>query len=89
VTSRAVNSAFAGAGIANLALVVIFAAAASRHHDFHYWLFQPGRGLRAAGRGLVRDLHAARRLWMALVAVGWLVSGVAMGLLIDRRTSTC
>jgi hypothetical protein len=83
VANRAVNAAFAGTGIANLALVLIFASAASRHHDFHYWLFHPAVVF-VAGRGLVRQLHAAQADLDALVAAGWLVSGVALGMLIER-----
>jgi hypothetical protein len=84
VTSRAINSAFAGAGIANLALVVIFAAAASRNHDFRYWLFHPAVVFVLQGAVWYVIFMLRRRLWMALVSVGWLVSGVSMGLLIDR-----
>jgi hypothetical protein len=78
-----------GRGIANLALVVIFAAAASRHHDFHYWLFHPAVVFVLQGAVWYVIFMLRKRIWMALVSVGWLVSGVAMGLLIERRTSIC
>ena len=84
VTSRAVNSAFAGAGIANLALVVVFASAAARHQDFHYWLFHPAVVFVLQGAVWYVIFMLRRRLWMALVAAGWLVSGVALGMLIER-----
>jgi hypothetical protein len=77
VASRAVNSAFAGAGIANLALILIFASAAARHHDFHYWLFHPAVVFVLQGAVWYVIFMLRKRMWMALVAAGWLVSGVA------------
>ena len=84
VANRAVNAAFAGAGIANLALVLIFAAAAARHKDFHYWLFHPAVVFVIQGAVWYVIFMLRKRLWTALVATGWLVSGVALGLLIER-----
>ncbi|MET3666363.1 hypothetical protein ABIC66_002982 [Caulobacter sp. 1776] len=84
VANRAVNAAFAGTGIANLALVLIFAAAAVRHKDFHYWLFHPAVVFVLQGAVWYVIFMLRKRLWMALVATGWLVSGVALGMLIER-----
>jgi hypothetical protein len=84
VTSRAVNAAFAGAGIANLALVLVFASAAQRHQDFHYWLFHPAVVFVLQGAVWYVIFMLRRRLWTALVAFGWLVSGVALGMLIEH-----
>ena len=84
VTNRAVNAAFGGAGIANLALVLIFAAAAIRNHDFRYWLFHPAVVFVLQGAVWYVVFVLRKRMWMALVAAGWIVSGVALGLLIDR-----
>lgn len=84
VANRAVNAAFAGAGLANLALVLIFASAASRHHDFHYWLFHPAVVFVLQGAVWYVVFMLRKRLWMLLVSLGWLVSGVALGMLIER-----
>jgi len=84
VANRAVNAAFSGTGIANLALIVIFASAAARHRDFHYWLFQPAVVFVLQGAVWYVVFVLRKRLWMALVALGWLASGLAMGLLIER-----
>lgn len=84
VTNRAVNAAFSGTGIANLALVLIFASAAARNHDFRYWLFHPAVVFVLQGAVWYVIFVLRKRMWMALVAVGWLVSGVAMGMLIHR-----
>ena len=84
VTNRAVNAAFSAAGVANLALVIVFAAAAGRHKDFHYWLFHPAVVFILQGAVWQVTFMLRRRLWTLGVAVGWIVSGVAMGLLIER-----
>lgn len=84
VATRAVNSAFQGVGIANLAMVIIFAAAASRHQDFRYWLFHPAVVFVLQGSVWYVIFMLRKRAWMMLVAAGWVVSGVALGLLVDR-----
>ncbi|ATC32427.1 hypothetical protein CA606_08735 [Caulobacter vibrioides] len=84
VTNRAVNAAFQATGVANLALIIVFAAAASRHKDFHYWLFHPAVVFILQGAVWQVIYVLRRRMWMLVVALGWLVSGVAMGLLIER-----
>ncbi|USQ98603.1 hypothetical protein MZV50_17180 [Caulobacter sp. RL271] len=84
VTNRAVNAAFSGTGIANLALVLIFASAATRNHDFRYWLFHPAVVFVLQGAVWYVIFVLRKRAWMALVSIGWLVSGVAMGMLIHR-----
>jgi hypothetical protein len=84
VTNRAVNAAFTGTGIANLALILIFASAAARNHDFRYWLFHPAVVFVLQGAVWYVVFVLRKRIWMALVALGWLVSGVALGMLINR-----
>jgi hypothetical protein len=84
VTNRAINAAFSAVGVANLALIVVFAAAAARHKDFHYWLFHPAVVFILQGAVWQVIFVLRKRLWMLLVALGWLVSGVAMGMLIER-----
>lgn len=84
VTNRAVNAAFSGTGIANLALVLVFASAAARNHDFRYWLFHPAVVFILQGAVWYVIFVLRKRIWMALVGAGWLVSGVAMGMLIHR-----
>lgn len=84
VTNRAVNAAFSGTGIANIALVLVFASAATRNHDFRYWLFHPAVVFILQGAVWYVIFVLRKRAWMALVAIGWLVSGVAMGMLVHR-----
>jgi hypothetical protein len=82
--NRAVSAAFSATGLANLALIVIFAAAAVRNQDFKYWLFHPAVVFVVQGAVWFVVFSLRKRAWMALVSVGWLVAGIAMGLLINR-----
>ena len=82
--NRAVSAAFSATGLANLALIVIFAAAAVRNQDFKYWLFHPAVVFIVQGAVWFVVFTLRKRAWMALVSVGWLVAGMAMGLLINR-----
>lgn len=84
VANRAVNAAFSGTGIANLALILIFASAAARNHDFRYWLFHPAVVFVLQGAVWYVVFVLRKRVWMALVAAGWLACGVALGMLIHR-----
>jgi hypothetical protein len=84
VTNRAVNAAFSAAGVANLALIIVFAAAAARHKDFHYWLFHPAVVFILQGAVWQVTFVLRRRMWTLAVALGWIVCGVAMGVLIER-----
>ncbi len=83
-SNRAVNAAFSATGLANLALIVVFAAAAVRNHDFKYWLFHPAVVFIIQGAVWFLVFTLRKRGWMALVSVGWLVAGMALGMLIDR-----
>jgi hypothetical protein len=83
VANRAVNAAFAGVGIANLTIAWIFAAAASSHHDFRYWLFHPAVVFTLQGAAWYVVFMLRRRPWMLVTAAGWLGTGLALGLLID------
>lgn len=84
VASRAINAAFTGAGLANLALIIVFAVAAARHHDFRYWLFHPAVVFVIQGAVWYAVFALRKRAWTLAVSLGWLVCGVAMGVLIDR-----
>jgi len=84
VTHRAINAAFAGAGLANLALILVFAVAAVRNQDFRYWLFHPAVVFVLQGAVWYAVFALRKRAWMLVVSLGWLASGTALGLLIHR-----
>lgn len=82
--NRAINAAFGGAGLANLALVVVFGMAAARHRDFHYWLYHPAVVFVLQGAVWYVVFVLRKRIWMLLVSLGWLASGIALGLLVEQ-----
>ncbi|PLR22363.1 hypothetical protein SGCZBJ_18170 [Caulobacter zeae] len=84
VTHRAINAAFAGAGLANLALIIVFAVAAVKNQDFRYWLYHPAVVFVLQGAVWYAVFALRKRAWMLAVSLGWLATGVAMGLLVDR-----
>lgn len=83
VTSRAVGSMFGALGLANVFLIAIFATAAFREHNFKIWLLYPCVVLVMQGAAWLVAYALHRRAWFLLVAVGWLVIGLAMGLAIE------
>lgn len=87
IARRAVNAAFAGAGLANLVLAFVFALAAYRRNDFTLWLFFPV--VMAALQGAIWYAVAIirRRLWMGVVAAGWFLSAIILGLLVPMTTA--
>lgn len=83
-TSRAITATFQAAGLANIALILIFAPAAMSRGDFTIWLFYPAVVFALQGAAWLTAYQLRRRLWLLAVALGWLVSAVALGLLIGK-----
>lgn len=85
-TSRAITAAFQAAGFTNLALILIFAPAAISRGDFTIWLFHPAIVFALQGAAWLTAFQLRRRAWLLGVALGWLASAVALGLLIGSLT---
>ncbi|NHK29468.1 hypothetical protein FF098_016270 [Parvularcula flava] len=83
-TSRAITAAFQAAGFTNLALILIFAPTAIGRNDFTIWLFYPAVVFALQGAAWLTAYQLRRRLWLLGVALGWMVSAVALGLLIGN-----
>jgi hypothetical protein len=83
-TKRALNAAFAGAGIANLILALIFGWAAYQKSDWSIWLLFPI--VVAALQGAIWFTVAVlrRRIWQGLTAIGWFISAFCLGFLINE-----
>lgn len=84
VTSRAVGAVFSAIGTANFFLIAMFAAAAFREHSMQTWLLYPCVVLIMQGAAWMVAYALRRETWFALVAAGWFVSGLAMGLAIPH-----
>lgn len=78
---RAMNAAFAGAGMANLAMVIVFGATAAKQGSFLIWELYPVVVFALQGAAWWVAFSLRRHAWLCVVAVGWLVAAVATGLL--------
>lgn len=83
VTSRAVGAVFSAIGTANLFLIAMFAATAFREHSLKIWLLYPCVVLVLQGAAWMVAWTLRRQAWFAVVAVGWFVTGLGMGLAIE------
>lgn len=81
-TNRGINAAFGGAGMANTAMIAVFAYNAVRLDDFSIWLLYPAVVFALQGAVWYVAHILKRRPWMLWTAIGWLVASVALGLLI-------
>lgn len=84
VASRAVSAAFAGAGIANVALVVVFMVLTIRRQDYSLWLLHPI--FLAALQGVAWYAMAViqRSFKIGLIAAGWFGSAVLLGFVMSN-----
>lgn len=82
-SKRAVNSAFAGGGIANAVLAATFGLVAYEKGDWTIWFLFPV--VVAALQGALWYMAAIirRSFWAGVTAVAWFVSAVGLGFLIN------
>jgi len=80
--SRMMNAAFSATGMANAAVVIIFAVGAVRDQDFAIWLYYAAIvfALQAAAWYVAWTLR--RRGWMLATALGGWITAVALGVLV-------
>jgi hypothetical protein len=79
VASRALGAVFQGAGLANLVMALVFAYGASRAESISLWLYHPIVVCMFQGVAWFVAWVILRRGWLGLVAVGWFVTTVALG----------
>ncbi|ESQ77216.1 hypothetical protein [Asticcacaulis sp. AC402] len=82
VATRALNSAFASAGLANLALCVVFGYVSATQQNFLIWLLYPPVSCAALGACWYVAFMVRRKLWLLGVAFGWWATAMALGFLI-------
>jgi hypothetical protein len=80
IVGRAIGSVFACAGAANIALIAVIGSVALREHSLTTWLIYPCAVYVLQGAAWLAAWTLRRRPWMAAVAAGWFVTGVAMAL---------
>ncbi|MDO9609717.1 MAG: hypothetical protein Q7J26_14435 [Brevundimonas sp.] len=82
IVTRTLNAAFSGAGMANLAIIIVFGVGAARDEDFAIWLYYPAMifALQSAAWFVAWTLK--KKVWMLAASVGAWVTAVALGLLV-------
>lgn len=80
--NRGINAAFSGAGMANTALVAVFAYNAIRLDDFSIWLLYPAVVFALQGAVWYVAHILRRRRWMLWTAIGWIAGSVGLGILV-------
>jgi hypothetical protein len=82
--TRAVNSAFGGAGLANLALLVSFGTVALRERSMTIWMLYPVTLAVVLGSAWYVAFMMRRRAWLLAVSLGWYASAIGLALLTNR-----
>lgn len=84
IVTRTLNAAFSSAGMANLAIVIVFGFGARRDQDFAIWLYYPAMifALQSAVWYVAWSLK--KKPWMLATAAGGWVTAVALGVLVRQ-----
>lgn len=85
--NRVLNAMFAVTGLANCGFVAVFGLNAAWRQDFSFWLLYAATVfiLQAAAWWVAWLIR--RKPWMALTALGWFASGIALGLILNRNVT--
>lgn len=83
-TTRALNAMFGATGLANLGFVAVFGLNAAWRQDFSFWLLYAATVFILQGAAWWVAYLMRRKGWMALTALGWFASGIALGLILNR-----
>ncbi len=87
VATRALNAAYGSAGLANLAIAIVFGYVASSQKSMLIWLLYPVVICAFLGAVWYVAYMIRRKLWLIGISIGWFITTVALGLLI-RQTQT-
>jgi len=82
--ARALGSVFQGAGIANLVMAFVFAYGAQVYNSPGLWLYHPVVVCMFQGVAWYVASNVLRRGWLGLVAGGWFVTTIALGVLMSN-----
>ncbi len=82
VATRAMNAAFGSAGLANLAMCVVFGYVSSSEKNFLIWLLYPPVTAALQGACWYVAYMIRKKLWLGAVSAGWFATAMALGFLI-------
>lgn len=77
--ARAINGSFAAAGLANVALVAVFALNAFRASDPRIWELYPPVVFALQGAAWMVAFSVSQRTWHLIVTLGWLGGAITLG----------
>lgn len=80
VVSRAVGAVFAATGLANLVLICVIGSVAWREQSITIWLIYPCTVIVLQGMAWLVLYALRRRIWFAVVGLGWFATAIGMGL---------
>jgi hypothetical protein len=86
VTQRAFDATFGAAGLANMAMIIVFGVRAAREQSLTVWLLYPCVVFALQGAAWYVAYMLRRKGWMGLVAAGWFATAIGMGLTIGTPT---
>jgi hypothetical protein len=86
--SRALGAVFQGAGLANLVMAFVFAYGAGRAESFGLWLYHPIVVCMFQGVAWYVAWAILRHAWIGLVAAGWFVTTVSLGVAVFADIGT-
>ena len=84
VATRALNAAYGSAGLANLAIAIVFGYVASSQKSMLIWLLYPVVICAFLGAVWYVAYMIRRKLWLVGISAGWFITTVALGLLIRQ-----
>jgi len=80
IVARALNAVFASAGTATISLLAAFGSVAWREQSLTIWFLYPCAVFALQGAAWTAAWMLRRRVWIGVVALGWLVSAVLLAL---------
>jgi len=78
VVARALTAAFSAAGTATLAMLCVFGSVALREQNLTIWLLYPCAVFALQGAAWMVAWRLRRRAWLGVVALGWMLSAIAL-----------
>lgn len=86
VSARAYESAFEGAGVANIIIVLFFVLVSIRQSDSGIWYYYTPMIFALQGGAWFVGFRLRKRLWLGLVSAGWFISAISLGFTTHSQT---
>ena len=76
---RALGAVFSGVGLANLAMIFVFALNAGREESKLIWMLYPPVIFALQGAAWIAAFQIQKHGWQGLVGIGWMAAACALG----------